>query len=103
MDKGMGGLSVSGASGLSLDNSLLRSYQYAPWFFNFVYRILTHEKDVLLLLDLPNYPFRDSPPKFVRATLYLYRFSNFSSREEKSGENGEYGESWESWESWESG
>jgi hypothetical protein len=45
----------------------------APWFFYLVVRLLEGQQETLDLLA--ENPFPDGPPKFVRATLYEYRFS----------------------------
>ena len=55
------------------------SYQQYPWIVNLVAKMLKGQKDVLSLLRIN--PFEDHPPKFVRAQLYLYRFT-------KPGETG---------------
>ncbi|XP_059087112.1 lipase maturation factor 2-like [Tigriopus californicus] len=53
----------------------LGSYQQNPWFISLVYRILQNEHDVLNLMDKELNPFPDRPPKFVRAQLYHYHFT----------------------------
>jgi len=52
----------------------LGSYQHNPWFLNLLYRILSHQPEVVSLLD-SLYPFSKSPPKYVRATLYHYHYT----------------------------
>jgi hypothetical protein len=44
-----------------------------PWFPTFVQRLLVGDRHVLRLLRLN--PFPDEPPRFVRASLYRYRFT----------------------------
>lgn len=48
--------------------------QYDPWFLNFAARLLEGSPRVLGLLDKS--PFKDQPPKYVRALLYEYHFSD---------------------------
>lgn len=50
-----------------------------PWFVNFVERLLEGSPDVLALLE--RNPFPDSPPRYLRATLYEYRFTTPVARE----------------------
>ena len=52
----------------------LGSYQQHPWFQQFVAGLLEGSPDVLRLLD--ENPFPDAPPRFVRATLYVYEFTD---------------------------
>ena len=47
-----------------------------PWFVHLVYKLLVGERDVLDLFA--ENPFRDRPPRFVRAELYEYRFTSFA-------------------------
>jgi uncharacterized membrane protein YphA (DoxX/SURF4 family) len=49
-----------------------------PWFLNFVGRLLENDPVVIRLLD--NNPFPGSAPVYVRALLYDYHFTDFSSR-----------------------
>ena len=51
-----------------------RSYHHNPWFVHLMYRLLTHQPEVVSLLA-SDYAFKDAPPKFVRATLYHYHYS----------------------------
>jgi len=54
-----------------------------PWFVNFLARLLQGEPRVLKLLE--RNPFPEKPPRFIRATLYEYHFTNPSTRA-KTGE-----------------
>jgi hypothetical protein len=47
--------------------------QYQPWFFPFMERLLQNEPTVTGLLE--KNPFPKSPPKYIRARLYRYRFT----------------------------
>lgn len=52
----------------------LGSYQNNPWFISFVRHLLLGSPDVLALLETN--PFPSSPPEFIRASLYQYRFTD---------------------------
>ena len=54
--------------------ALRRNYQNTPWFINFMVQLLRGSPAVLGLLD--KNPFPDAPPRYVRAVLYDYRFTN---------------------------
>jgi hypothetical protein len=56
----------------------LGNYRQNPWYVGFMYRLLEGSEPVLALLD--GNPFPDGPPRFVRAKLYEYRFSDASTR-----------------------
>ncbi len=60
----------------------LGTYRENPWFVNFAVRLLEGSPDVLALLEAN--PFPDQPPRYVRALLYDYRFTNPEQRR-KSG------------------
>ncbi len=55
----------------------LGSYQENRWFPTFMLRLLQGEPGVLKLLG--RNPFPNAPPKYVRARLYIYRFTHFGS------------------------
>jgi len=52
----------------------LSEYRQNPWFINFCVRLLQGSPDVLSLLKTN--PFPDQPPKYLRAMLYDYRFTD---------------------------
>ncbi len=52
----------------------LGEFRMNPWFANFMVRLLQGSPEVLALLK--ENPFPDKPPKFVRAVLYNYHFTN---------------------------
>src|SRR6185369_16625108 len=54
--------------------------QHDYWFQGFLYRILTGSPPVLSLLE--KNPFPDKPPRYVRALLYQYRFTDPAARRE---------------------
>jgi predicted DCC family thiol-disulfide oxidoreductase YuxK len=56
----------------------LGTWQRNPWLVNLEIRLLQGEPDVLALLETNPFPTR--PPKYVRATLYAYRFATAEER-----------------------
>jgi predicted DCC family thiol-disulfide oxidoreductase YuxK len=58
----------------------LGSCRQNPWFLQFQRRLLEGSPEVLALMD--GNPFPDAPPKYLRSTMYQYRFA---SREERRG------------------
>jgi lipase maturation factor 1 len=56
----------------------LADYRGTPWFTNFMVRLLQGSPDVLSLLA--KNPFPNAPPKYVRAELFDYSFTNFAER-----------------------
>jgi hypothetical protein len=56
----------------------LGTYQENRWFTNLILRLLQGEPAVVRLLKYN--PFPNDPPKYVRARLYLYRFTHFGER-----------------------
>ena len=56
----------------------LGSYRENRWFIHFCQRLLQGSPEVLELLK--NNPFPKAPPRYVRAMLYEYRFSDFRTR-----------------------
>jgi predicted DCC family thiol-disulfide oxidoreductase YuxK len=56
----------------------LSSFRNAPWFENFMVRLLQGSPEVLGLLQKD--PFSGAPPKYVRALLFNYSFTDFASR-----------------------
>jgi len=58
----------------------LGNYQQNPWFGWFMRRLLEGSPDVLSLLE--RNPFPDAPPRFVRAVLYDYKFTDAKTRRE---------------------
>ncbi len=55
--------------------------QNSPWFVNFMIRLLQDSPDVLELLE--ENPFPEKPPRYVRAVLYDYRFTDLRTMREK--------------------
>jgi hypothetical protein len=56
----------------------LGSYQDNPWFINLMVRLLQGSPDVVRLLE--KNPFPSKPPKYLRAVLYEYRFTDLHTR-----------------------
>ncbi len=56
----------------------LGTYQENPWFVFFCQRLLAGSPEVLRLLK--SNPFPAKPPRFIRAELYLYHFTDFTER-----------------------
>ena len=61
----------------------LGNYRGNPWFMNFLLRLLEGSPEVLGLL--PENPFPDRPPRYIRAVLYEYHFTDPATRR-KTGE-----------------
>ena len=57
----------------------LGSYQSSPWFVHLANKLLEGSPSVKALLDERRDPFPDKPPEFIRAHLYHYDFTNFTS------------------------
>lgn len=58
--------------------ALQGNYQNTHWFLNFMGSVLRGEPEVLKLLA--ENPFPDTPPRYVRATLYDYRFTDLATK-----------------------
>jgi lipase maturation factor 1 len=56
----------------------LSDYRGSPWFTNFMVRLLQGSPEVLGLLKTN--PFPGAPPKYARAELFDYSFTNFAER-----------------------
>ncbi len=56
----------------------LGGYEENPWFLRFAARLLEGSPDVLRLLDED--PFGGHPPKYIRAQVYEYRFTDAATR-----------------------
>ncbi|HEX6385988.1 MAG TPA: lipase maturation factor family protein [Anaerolineae bacterium] len=57
----------------------LGRYQNNPWLINFMVRLLEGSPEVLSLLA--GNPFPDTPPRFMRAVVYDYRFTDWETRQ----------------------
>jgi hypothetical protein len=58
----------------------LGTYAENPWFVSLMGRLLQGAPEVLRLLD--RNPFAERPPRYVRALMYEYRFTDFKTRRE---------------------
>jgi hypothetical protein len=56
----------------------LSSYRQNPWFVRFVERLLSNSPAVVALLA--ENPFPDTPPRYIRAISYEYRFTILAER-----------------------
>jgi hypothetical protein len=56
----------------------LSDYRASPWFTNLMVRLLQGSPDVLDLFQ--KNPFPSAPPKYVRAQLFQYSFTDFATR-----------------------
>jgi hypothetical protein len=56
----------------------LDDYDSNPWFGNFMVRLLQGSPEVLALLKTDPFP---DKPRFVRATLYDYHFTDWPTRD----------------------
>ena len=58
----------------------LSNYNDNPWFVSFMVRLLQGSQPVLALMA--NNPFPDAPPRYIRALLYDYHFTDWKTRRE---------------------
>jgi hypothetical protein len=58
-----------------------------PWFTNFLVRLLEGSPEVLSLMATN--PFGNTPPRYVRALGYEYRFTNFATRAPAAAHGGD--------------
>jgi predicted DCC family thiol-disulfide oxidoreductase YuxK len=56
----------------------LGNYRQNPWFVNFCVRLLQGSPEVLRLLE--RNPFPNAPPRYIRAVVYDYHFTDFAMR-----------------------
>lgn len=61
--------------------ALQGSYRNTPWFTHFIGALLQGKPEVLQLLA--ENPFPDAPPRYVRATLYDYHFTDIATKRSK--------------------
>ncbi len=59
--------------------AMSRSYRRHPWFEPLIAKLLMQDQKTLGLLK--NNPFNEHPPTHIRASLYLYRFTDIEERE----------------------
>ena len=58
--------------------ALAGNYRNSPWFLNFMVSLLKGSPEVLALLE--QNPFPENPPRYVRAILYDYRFTDLKTK-----------------------
>ncbi|KAL0116070.1 hypothetical protein PUN28_011138 [Cardiocondyla obscurior] len=56
----------------------LGTYHQNPWLTSLAYRLLNGQPEVLALINNVENPFRDRPPKYIRASLYHYHYTSWS-------------------------
>jgi hypothetical protein len=56
----------------------MSTYQEEPWLVRYIDQLLRGEPGALRLVE--KNPFPDAPPRYIRATLYRYRFTKFGER-----------------------
>ena len=56
----------------------LGTYRENPWMLHFMMRLLQGSPPVLQLIEQNPFPYQ--PPKYIRAMVYRYRFTNFDER-----------------------
>ena len=56
----------------------LSDYRRNPWFVNFCVRLLQGSPEVLALVE--RNPFPNAPPRYIRAVVYDYHFTDFATR-----------------------
>jgi hypothetical protein len=57
----------------------LGSYRTNRWFMEFIERLLQGSPEVLGLLE--ENPFSRAPPRYIRAVLYDYHFTDFDTKQ----------------------
>ncbi|XP_012264453.2 lipase maturation factor 2-like [Athalia rosae] len=58
----------------------LGTYHQNPWLMSLAYRLLAGQPEVLALINQAKNPFRDSPPKYIKASLYHYHYTPWSQK-----------------------
>lgn len=53
----------------------LGNYNENPWLMSLAYRLLDGQPEVLALMNTVESPFRDRPPKYIKASLYHYHYT----------------------------
>ncbi|XP_028135672.1 lipase maturation factor 2 [Diabrotica virgifera virgifera] len=60
------------------------SYDQQPWLVSFAHRILAHKPAVLALIDFRDSPYRNVPPKYLRALVYKYQYTGWNQRSQRA-------------------
>lgn len=58
----------------------LGTYHQNPWLMSLTYRLLSGQPEVLQLLDTSRNPFPNKPPRYIKASLYHYRYTTWEER-----------------------
>lgn len=58
----------------------LGTYHQNPWLMSLTYRLLSGQPEVLQLLDASRNPFPSKPPRYLKASLYHYRYTSWEQR-----------------------
>jgi hypothetical protein len=58
----------------------MSDYRENPWFMSFLQKLLEGDADTLSLLR--SNPFPQHPPRYIRAQLYEYRFTDAATRKQ---------------------
>jgi hypothetical protein len=61
-------------------NVMRPHYEPSSWFINFCAKLLQGQPEALALLKTNPYP--NTPPRYLRATVYDYHFTNFATHRE---------------------
>ncbi|XP_076239809.1 lipase maturation factor 2 [Calliopsis andreniformis] len=56
----------------------LGTYHQNPWLMSLTYRLLSGQPEVLALMNNVENPFREKPPRYVKASLYRYHYTPWS-------------------------
>ncbi|CAL7934808.1 unnamed protein product [Xylocopa violacea] len=56
----------------------LGTYHQNPWLMSLAYRLLSGQPEVLALMNNIENPFRDKPPRYIKASLYRYHYTPWS-------------------------
>ncbi|KAK2582003.1 hypothetical protein KPH14_002436 [Odynerus spinipes] len=54
------------------------TYHQSPWLMSLTYRLLSGQPEVLALINTVENPFNDKPPKYIKASLYHYRYTTYN-------------------------
>ncbi|XP_020283346.1 lipase maturation factor 2-like [Pseudomyrmex gracilis] len=56
----------------------LGTYHQNPWLMSLAYRLLNGQPEVLALMNTVENPFRNRPPKYIKASLFIYHYTPWS-------------------------
>ncbi|XP_076672338.1 lipase maturation factor 2 [Andrena cerasifolii] len=58
----------------------LGTYHQNPWLMSLAYRLLSGQPEVLALMNQVSSPFHEKPPRYIKASLYRYHYTPWSSQ-----------------------